>query len=1089
MIGCVSVRPTRLRCEYLENPLGIDVKIPRLSWILQSDERGQKQTARQVLVASTSQILAEDRGDLWDTGKVQSDQTIHVEYVGKPLVSRMHCHWKVRVWDEGGQVSPWSGPAFWSMGLLKPSDWEAQWIAYDHPTPPPPVDRHFGYLSRLGKSAEEPKWVQLDFGKTHTIDSVRLFPARPMAKVPGFPVYGWQPNGAGYLFPIRFKIEAAQNADFSDAKIVADLTVADVPNPDLNILRYPFSPIPARYVRLTVTRMVDRCGGNFGFALAEMEVYCGSHNVAKGSTVTAFDSVETGGWSKAYLVDGRKGDREGIDELFEWPATMVRKEFKISGPIKQAMVYATGLGLYELRMNGRRVGNHLLAPEWTRYQNRIQYQTYDVTDLLHDGPNAVGAQMNGGWWTGPLTIESALKNPEFCFLMRLDVELADGSIQTVVTDQSWQVTTDGPIRRAGIYFGETYDGTQEMPGWDQPGFNGTGWSAAKTLAHPDQAKNAILAAQPNEPIRVVKELRPVKITEPEPGKYIFDLGQNMAGWCRLKVDAPRGTKITLRHAEILNEDGTLYTANLRGAAQTNEYIWPGGLRELEPHFTYHGFRYVEVTGLPVAPNQDTLLGRVFHSAAPDAGTFSCSSELINQIMHCVQWVQRANLPSVPTDCPQRTERMGFTGDILAFSQTAIYTMDMAAFFSKWMPDLRDSQLEDGRFPNLAPHPADLEWLRWANVEFVPAWSDAGVVIPWRVYQNYGDRRLLQQHYEAARRWVEFIRVRNPDHLWRNDRGGDYGDWLHGDMTNLPEYPRGVSAMPTEVFATAFYAHSTQTLAKMAAVLGHAEDADRYGKLFEEIKAAFNKEYVATDGRIQGDTQGGYALALNFGLLDESLHSKILSHVMEAIRNYKGHLSTGFLTTHLMMLELSRHGRHNEACRLINLRTVPSWGHMIDHGATTVWERWDAIVPGRGLQSPTMNSFSHWAFGSVGEWIWRELVGINPDETQPGYKHFFIRPRPCGDLTWVKATYDSIRGPIKSEWKITDGKFHLDIEIPANTTATVYLPAKKAEAVTESGTPAPKAEGVRFIHMKNGLAIFHIESGRYNFQAELEGDFE
>jgi alpha-L-rhamnosidase len=1082
-----GIRPTRLRCEYLTNPLGIEVVHPRLSWILQSEERGQKQTAWQVLVSSTPQILAEDRCDLWDSGKVESDQTIQVEYAGKLLASRMQCHWKVRVWDRQGHVSPWSEPAGWSMGLLKPCDWEAEWIAYDNPTSPPPIDRHYGFLTWLGKSADEAKWVQIDLGKICTLDSVQLFPARPMAKPPGFPVYGWQPNGPGFLFPIRFKIEAAQQADFSDAKLVIDQTNADVPNPGLNAPIYRFSSISARYVRLTVTRMVDRGGGNFGFSLAEMEVYSGSHNVAKDSTVTACSSVETGGWSKTYLVDGRKGDREGIDELFEWPATMVRKEFIVNGPIKRAMVYATGLGLYELRMNGRRVGDHLLAPEWTRYQNRIQYQTYDVTDLLHGGPNAIGAQLNGGWWTGPITLESPLKNPQFCFLMRMDIELADGSTQTIVTDPSWQATTDGPIRRAGIYFGETYDGTKEIPGWDQPGFIGSRWPSVKILSHPDQAGNAILAAQPNEPIRVVKELPPVKITEPEPGVYVFDLGQNMVGWCRLRANAPAGTHITVRHAEILNEDGTLYTANLRGAAQTNEYTWPGGLRELEPHFTYHGFRYVEVTGLPSPPTRDTLLGRVFHSSAPDAGTFACSNELINKIMHCVQWVQRANLLSVPTDCPQRTERMGFTGDILAFAQTAIYNMDMAGFFTKWIPDLRDSQLDDGRFPNLAPHPADLDWLRWTNVEYVPAWSDAGVVIPWRVYQNYGDLRLLQQHYESARRWIEFIRVRNPDHLWRNDRGGDYGDWLHGDMTNLPEYPRGVSAMPTEAFATAFYAHSTQTLAKMAAVLGHKDDAAQYGRLFEKIKAAFNKEYVDSNGRIRGETQGGYALALNFGLLDESLHPKVLAHLMETIHNYKGHLSTGFLTTHLMMLELSRHGRHDEACRLINLRTVPSWGHMIDQGATTVWERWDAIVPGRGLQSPTMNSFSHWAFGSVGEWIWRELAGINVDESQPGYKHFYLRPRPCGDLTWVKATYDSIRGPIKCEWKIADEIFFMNVIIPANTTATVCIPAKNAEAVSEGTVLTTRAEGVRFIRMEKGLAMFHVESGSYNFQAEQRGD--
>ena len=1078
------LRPARLRCEYRQDPLGIGITRPRLGWIVRSDERGQKQTAYQVLVASTPETLAGDRGDRWDSGKAVSDQTLHVEYAGNPLGPRMSCYWKVRMWDKTDRPSPWSATATWTMGLLQASDWgEAQWIAHDDPAPPPPISRQYGCLTWLCGSADAAKWVAIDLGNDQTIDAVRLCPARPLATTPGFPVYGWQPNAPGFLFPVRFKIEAGRRADFSDAKVVVDQTGADVPNPGLETPIYRFAPILARHVRLTVTHMMDRVGGNFGFALAEMEVLSGPRNVAAGAGVAAPDSVETGGWSKDYLVDGRLGDQEGIGEVTNQPATMLRKEFDVRGPVKRAMVSVTGLGLYELRMNGRRVGDHVLAPEWTRYQTRIQYQTYDVTGLLHEGANAVGAELSGGWWTGPITIESTLQNPRFCLLLRLDIELADDSTQTMVTDPSWQASADGPIRRAGIYFGETYDGTKEMPGWDGPGFIGAGWSPVRILPSPDGAGNATLVAQCNEPIRVVTELRAVKMTEPKPSVYVFDLGQNMVGWCRLKAEAPAGTKITVRHAEVLGDDGMLYTANLRGAAQINEYTWPGGLAELEPHFTYHGFRYVEVTGLTGRPTEDAILGRVFHSAAPDTGEFSCSNELINRIMHCVQWTQRANLMGVPTDCPQRSERIGFAGDIQAFSQTASFNMDLAGFFTKWVSDLRDAQLDDGRFPNLAPHPADLEWLRWTNVEFGPGWSDAGVIVPWRVYQNYGDFRLLQEQYEAARRWIEFVRVHNPGLLWHHERGGDYGDWLNGDMTNLPDSPHGVSATSTELVATAFYAHSTQLLAKMAAVLGRCADAVTYGRLFEDIRGAFNREYVAGDGRIRGDTQGGYALALHFNLIEEALRPQAMEHLLAAITRYQGHPSTGILATHLMMLELSRHGRHDEACRLINLRTVPSWGHMVENGATTIWERWDGMVPGRGLQNPNMNSFNHWAFGSVGEWMWRELAGLNPDETQPGYKHFSIRPRSCGDLTWVSARYDSIRGPIKSEWEIAGGQFRLHVEIPANTTATVHVPAKSADAVTESGLVASGAEGVMFIRMEGMAAVFGVGSGQYNFQAD------
>ena len=441
--------------------------------------------------------------------------------------------------------------------------------------------------------------------------------------------------------------------------------------------------------------------------------------------------------------------------------------------------------------------------------------------------------------------------------------------------------------------------------------------------------------------------------------------------------------------------------------------------------------------------------------------------------------------SAPTDCPQRTERFGFTGDIQAFSQTSMFNMDMAGFYTKWLRDVCDSQLDDGRFPNLAPHPADLQWLDWTRVEFAPAWSDAGTLIPWRVYENYADKRMLERHYESAKRWIEFIRGNNPDLLWQADRGGDYGDWLNGDMTSLSEFPHGISSVPKDVFATAFFARSTEIVAKMAKVLERNDDADKYGKLFDDIKNAFNRAYVAADGRIKGDTQAGYAFALRFNLLDEPMREKAVEHLLEAIKKYKGHTSTGIQATHRMMLELSRNGHHDEAWRLINLRSVPSWGHMVEQNATTIWERWDGRVAGRGFQDPNMNSFNHVAFGSVGEWVWRNIAGINPDEDHPGYKQFIIRPRPPHDLAWVKACYDSIRGPVVSEWNQKNDRFNLHVEIPANTTATVYVPVQKADSVSEGGRPTSKAEGVKFLRMEDASAVYEVTAGLYDFQAEIQ----
>ena len=1063
-----AVEPAALRCEYRVNPMGIDVPQPRLSWIVTSAERGQRQTAYHVLVATSAEKLAADQGDLWDSGRVASDQTIHVVYAGRSLASRRTCFWKVKIWDAQEQASPWSAPASWSMGLLGRTDWQARWIADSRPaTVEQKPSPHNGYHSAMVHTPDVAKWVAIDLGRPQPINAVRLYPARP---------FDWSPDTPGFLFPVRLKIEAGQAADGSDLKVIADQTAADIPNPGTKPVEYHFPVVMARVVRLTVTRLARRDQDNFGFALAEMEVLSGGKNLARGAKVDSLDAIESAAWSRARLVDGVLLPERGQPGMA--PATMLRKEFRLGGPVRRATIHATGLGLYELRLNGRRVGDQVLAPEWTRYGKRVQYQTYDVTPLVRPGPNAIGAILGEGWYAGPLMLKPALSNPVFRLLLRMDIERTDGHVETIVSDPSWQATTDGPIRQSGIYLGETYDATKGIPGWDQPGFHAAAWRPARTV---ELDPDAILCAQRNEPIRVIQELKAVKITEPRPGQYVFDLGQNMVGWCRLKVRGPSGTKLTLRHGEMLNEDGTLYTANLRGAAQVDEYTLSGrGEEVFEPHFTYHGFRYVELTGLPGHPAADAILGRVFCSSALEAGRFECSSGRLNQLMRNIVWTQRANLMSAPTDCPQRDEREGWMGDIQAFSQTAIFNMDMAAFFTKWVQDIRDSQAADGRYPDVAPHVTDPDTM----FSGVPAWGDAGTVVPWRMYQNYADVRLLREHFESARRWVDYIRDRNPDLLWRKSRGNDYGDWLNGDTLVLHNYPHGQSEVPKEVLATAFFARSAEIVAKMAKVVGRADEAARYTKLHQEIRAAFNRAYVTTDGMIQGDTQAGYALALAFHLLDEPLRPRAVEHLLAAIGRYKGHLSTGIQSTHHAMLELTRNGRHDEACRLIGLRSVPSWGYMIDQGATTIWERWDGYVRGRGFQDPGMNSFNHWAFGAVGEWLWSGLAGIQGDDEEPGFKHFTIRPRPGAGVTWLNSRFDSIRGPIQSRWKLEGDRMTLDVTVPANTTATIYVPARSADVVTEGNMPLTQVLGVKLLRMDGEAAVLAVESGHYSFRSVL-----
>ena len=802
---------------------------------------------------------------------------------------------------------------------------------------------------------------------------------------------------------------------------------------------------------------------------------------------------EAATWSMGLLspVDWQAkwvGDAAGDDVPVSkpLPAVMLRKEFEpkeAAGKIKQATAYVSALGWYELSINGTRVGDRALVPDWTDYKQRVQHQTYDVTKLLSGKKNALGVWLADGWYAGRLGLSGIVPNGPTraiygrkpMLLVQLEIEYADGSRQTIVTDDTWKTTNEGPIRMADLLDGETYDARREMPGWDKPGFDDSSWRAAAI----GDAGGAKLVAQMNEPIRIMDFLEPVAVTSPKNGVYVFDMGQNMVGWCQVKAHGSAGQEIALRFAEVLNPDGTIYTDNLRSAKQTDRYTFRGdGNKSWAPRFTYHGFRYVEVTGLTYFPKPDMLTGFVLHSGTPTAGHFECSSVLLNKLMHNIVWTQMANTPSVPTDCPQRDERCGWTGDILAFAQSACFNMNMAAFYGKWLTDMRDAQTVDGRYPDFAPHPYDPE-VRFSGV---PAWGDAGVHVAWCDYVNYGDKRLLGQHFDSARRWVDWIHANNPDLLWKNKRGNDYGDWLNADTLKLEGWPQEGAAMPKEAFATAFFARSTQIVSQMATVLGKDAEARKYANLADDIKAAFDAAYVQPDGRMLGETQAGYAIALDFNLLPDALCEKAVKYMIDCFDRYNGNISTGFHSTICLMRELTRAGRSDEAYRLINNRTMPSWGYAIDHGATTIWERWDGYVEGRGFQNPGMNSFSHYAIGSVGEWMYRTILGINPDPAAPAYKHFVLRPQPGGGLTWARGAYESMYGRIESSWKIEGGKATFDFVVPANTQATVYIPTTDAAGVKEGDRPADKATGVQFLRMEDGATVYRVGAGTYRFTA-------
>ncbi len=1055
-----AIAPAYLRCEYLTDPIGVDAANPRLSWELRATDarmRGARQSAYRIRAASALAKLRSGRADLWDTGKVAGDQTAHIPYAGSPVASAQQVFWQVKVWDQADRESDWSAPAHWTRGPAS-AERRAAWIG-DPASYPPAAKAHNGFHTQLADRPDVVKWVQVDLGEAKRVTGVRLCPAQP---------FDWHTPTPGFLFPLRFRIETALEpaGPFTAVHDTGDRDEPAAAEPRL----YTFAPTTARHVRLTVTRLRERDPGNFGMALAEMEVMDGDAVVSRMATVSASGSIENGAWAAANLTDGDTSSHPAAQPNV-LPPLMLRREFRLDRKPRRAVLFASALGVYEVRVNGKRVGTNVLAPEWTDYGKRVQYQGYDITPMLRKGANAIAAIVGDGWYSGRIGLFPGRGHyglrPEF----RAEIHVDGSDEPQAQTDGSWRMTLEGPIRYSDILDGEVFDARRRMSGWDLPGFDDAGWIAPSVNYHDEIA----LDSQPNEPISVTRELPAIGLTEPSPGVWVFDLGQNMVGWARLRVQAPEGTALRLRFAEMLNDDGSVYTANLRGAPQTDHYICSGkGVEYFEPTFTYHGFRYVEVTGLPAPARVGDLVGRVFHSASPEVGTFACSDPDLNRLWQNIVWTQRANLMSTPTDCPQRDERLGWMGDIQAFGPTACFNMDLAAFFTKWLQDVRDAQADDGRFPDFAPNPGD------SNKRFsgVPAWGDAGVIIPWLVYTTYGDKALLERHYPSCRRWIEWILGNNPDLIWANARNADYNDWLNGDTLIAEGWPTKGGEVPKEVFATAFWAHSTRLTGLMAEALGLKADAERYRKLFESIRDAFVAKFVSADGKILGDTQAGYALALHFDLVPESLRPAVVERMVAAIEAYGWRISTGIQSTHRMMLELTRAGRSDVAYRLMMNRSFPSWLYSVANGATTIWERWDGYVKGRGFQNPGMNSFNHWALGAVAQWMVETMLGLRPDPAAIGWKRFVVAPEPGGGISHVEGSYRAMPGLIKVAWKVADGRFTLDLEVPPNTEARVCMPAADIADVFDGRRPATGSDGIRLHGSQSGKVVLSVEPGIY-----------
>ncbi|HEY1786759.1 MAG TPA: glycoside hydrolase family 78 protein [Verrucomicrobiae bacterium] len=885
-----SLTPAELRCDHLKNPDGVDFQKPAFSWML-PPAQGRQQAAYEILVASSQDALAQNSGDMWDSGKVNSSRSIQVDYAGKSLDSGRAYFWKVRVWNARGTMSAWSGPAFWTSGLLNSSDWKAKWIGLD---------------------------------------------------------------------------EAAA--------------------PDSRSL----------------------------------------------------------------------------------PARWLRKEFTASKQIERATIYYSGLGWSELYLNGQKVGDHVLSPPLSQYPRREYYETDEVTTLLNNGSNAVGVVLGNGRFFAPRTNAANAGYPKL--FLQLHIDFADGTATNIVSDGSWKLTTNGPITANNEYDGEEYDARKEFPGWSRPGFDDSAWQAAELVSAPD----GVLSAIRQDPIRVTQEIKPVSMKELSPGVYIFDLGQNIAGWCKLNVEGPAGTQVKLRHAETLTPDGGLYIANLRSAKVTDLYTLKGGGAETwQPRFTLHGFRYVEMTGYPGKPTLDSLTGCVVGDDLPVTGEFECSNLLINKIYQNIVWGVRDNYRSIPTDCCQRDERQGWLGDRAEESRGETYFFDNDALYSKWMQDIADCQNPAGSISSVCP-------AYWKIYVDDVTWASASIVIPGMLRDQFGDKRVVAEHYDSAKKWMDHMEGFITNGIISQDR---YGDWCMP-----PEDPKLIhSKDPTRIthaplLATPFFYNDLLLMQSYALELGKTDDAAHYGKLAETMKDAFNKQFLNRDtGQYDNGTPTSSVLPLAFNMVPPEMRYRVFQFLVNKLTDtWHDHIGTGLVGGKYLMRVLSENGRPDLAYNIVTQTNYPGWGYMVEHNATTVWELWNGDTA-----DPAMNSGNHvMLIGDLAIWMYENLAGIKPDPRQPGFKHIIMRPLPISNLKYVKASHLSPYGRIRSEWHHEENEFDWHIEIPANTTASIYLPTSHAESVTADNQTLDKAPGVKLINTTEGGPVAaELEPGSYNFVCE------
>ena len=1045
-----TVTLDHLQANGRTEPLGIPGRAPSLSWEAESAARGVVQTAYQVRVATTQSGL--ESGATWDSGKVESARQVDVPYGGPALDSQSRYYWQVRTWDGADQSSAWSAPTWFETGMLSASDWTADWI----------TDSGDQQLNRWSDYTTD-----VDFHLDNLAFGVFFRGATPGD------AYMWQLTVADGTPRLKIhkrsggSYSVVENKDISGAVSKADLLSGDH---QLSIT----ADGSTLTTKLDGTEIDSRGDSSFAKGYVGLRT---SQATEGAEAVTVHDVTVTAKNGDTLLSadfeNGKNpfsagtvsnGDLKLSGNADAWyappnPLPLLRDQFSTADgkTVADARLYASARGVYQLSINGKQVGDSHLAPGDSNYDKRIQSQAYDVTDLVQSGDNAIGAELGSGWYAGRnFWLAPGYYGTDTSLIAQLRVDYTDGTHDVFGTDDTW-TTHDGPFLQGDNIDGETYDANLAQPGFDTTGFDASGWTPVTVAADTTDR----LVPQPDEPVRTTGQEPAQARTEPSTGTWIYDLGQNMVGVPKLTLQGQAGDTVRIRYGEVLNPDGTLYTANLRSAKATDHYTFAqDGTVTYTPTFTFHGFRYVEITGTSAAPALADVTGQVWGSDLAATGTLQTSDPMLNQLVSNISWGQRGNFLSIPTDTPARDERLGWLGDINVFAPTASYLRDTRAFMSKFLTDLRDTQQPSGAFPGVAPDFGS------SCCGGGTAWEDAMVTVPYAVWHAYGDTALVRENYAAMQKFLAHVQSSAGADLIDSDRNV-YGDWLNlNDDT------------PAGVIGTAYYAEDARMLSEMAASIGEDADAATYAQLSKDVRKAFADAFISPDGTVASGSQTGYALAIGMHLVPDDLLAKVGGKFVAKVHASDDHLTTGFVGTPWLLPALTDVGANDLAYKLLENKTYPSWGYEIQNGATTMWERWNSIMPDGSFGDVGMNSFNHYAYGAVGDWMYQNIGGISPLEA--GYKKIRIAPNVGGGLTHGAGHYDSAYGAIATDWSTSGDDLSLAVDVPVNTTAEVVLPAQNKWAVTEGGTLLPDADGVSDVRPEGGTVTMTVGSGHYEF---------